>query len=275
MIVEPDFLEHWKTQMLSQTLEDPCAPLYLIRLWAHCQNRKTDALGKGSRLVVARMIAAIVRFPITGEKSAEQLFQALIDCSFIDLSSESDDAEKITVIAHDWAQANAKLVANWSNGLKGGRPRKTETQPKPKPAKRKPTDNPTQDRDNPPTTQPQVRLTDREEKIEKIEKIGEEVEVYPRLLLVLENDLTIENAISALRAGHPDFEKVPDMNLQNSFRGQLDRKKWPAAIEGLVARYAGADLERPNQTLINWLGGKPSEKNAAADPVGKRLKLNF
>ena len=107
----------------------------------------------------------------------------------------------------------------------------------------------------------------------KKENNGENVEEYPHLLCVLETDLTIENAIACLRAGHPAFAKVPDMNLQNSFAGQPDRKKWAPAIEGLVARYAGAELTVPNNTLINWLAGKPSEKNGAADPVGKRLNV--
>ncbi len=102
----------------------------------------------------------------------------------------------------------------------------------------------------------------------------EEVE-YPRLLEVLESDLSVTNAIAAIRAAHPAFRDMNSMHLENSLAGQPDRTRWPDAIGGLAARYAGADLPRPNQTLINWLNGKPIGKNAPPNPVGGRLKLDF
>ena len=40
MIVETDFLTHWKTNSLIDALDDPAAPCYLLHLWAHCQTRK-------------------------------------------------------------------------------------------------------------------------------------------------------------------------------------------------------------------------------------------
>ena len=278
MIVEPDFLEHWKTLALTQMLEDSSAPLCMIRLWTHCHNRRTDVICEGSKVSSARILAAIARWPICGEKGAESFFQALVDCQFVDIIEMDESGEKIRVIAHDWANSNSTLVANWKNGKKGGRPKKTPTQQKPKNTLGKPIQNPNPKWVNRPETHLQNGQTDRvdrEEKIDRVEGEEEEKEGYPHLLCVLENDLTIENAIACLRAGHPAFAKVPDMNLQNSFGGQPDRKKWVGAISGLVARYAGAELSVPNNTLINWLAGKPSEKNAPADPVGKRLKLDF
>jgi len=108
----------------------------------------------------------------------------------------------------------------------------------------------------------------------KKENNGENVEEYPHLLSVFEKDLTIANGIAALRAGHPAFIKTADIHLENAFKDQVDRSKWYEAVKGLIKAYAPpAELPRPNHTLSNWLAGKPSEKNGAADPVGKRLNV--
>lgn len=121
MIVEPDFLTHWKTQMLVDDLNDKAAPLYVIALWAHCQNRKTDSFEN----LTHKALKAICRFDGDGETLQESLRR----CGFLDM-----DGDKITV--HGWAEINAKLFANWENGFKGGRPKKPtgnppETQTKP------------------------------------------------------------------------------------------------------------------------------------------------
>ncbi|MGC4013403.1 MAG: hypothetical protein QM755_02635 [Luteolibacter sp.] len=148
MIVEPDFLSHWKTVMLIQELDDPAAPLYLIALWAHCQQRRTarfDSLPPGA-------LRAICRY--SGD--AARLRAALERCGFIDADAEGDGFE-----VHGWAEANAKLLANWTNGPKGGRPRKNppETHAEPTPA-------PTEER-------VPIGRTDREEK-NRIEEKREE-----------------------------------------------------------------------------------------------------
>jgi hypothetical protein len=51
------------------------------------------------------------------EGEASKLRSALERCGFIDV-----DGEAISV--HGWAETNAKLIANWENGKKGGRPKK-------------------------------------------------------------------------------------------------------------------------------------------------------
>ncbi len=93
-------------------------------------------------------------------------------------------------------------------------------------------------------------------------KEGEEGD-YRHRLKILKNDISIKNAISTLRAGHPAFSAVLDVHLQNTLKGQPDRERWPEAIEGLVAAYAGADLPRPNNALKNWLQGKPTSAGGA------------
>lgn len=122
MIVEPDFLTHWKTQMLAGELGDTHAPIYVIALWAHCQQRKSANLN-----VSDSALKAICRFP--GE--AEKLKAGLLASGFIKESQEG-------ITAHGWEERNAKLLANWQNGPRGGRPKKPTdnppiTQPKPNP----------------------------------------------------------------------------------------------------------------------------------------------
>lgn len=117
MIVDPDFLDHWKTTMLCDLLDDSSAPLCVIRLWGHCQQRrgwKFDIPAKG--------VKALCKY----KGDAEALDQALQDCEFI-----LRDGQSIEVIG--WDEHNATLIANWENGKKGGRPPKNK--PKKNPSK--------------------------------------------------------------------------------------------------------------------------------------------
>lgn len=114
MIVDPDFLDHWRTGMVVDALGDPMAPMYILRLWAHCQERKSDTFD-----IPARGLKAQCKF--TGD--ADQFEAALIEAGFIERNGAS-------VHVCGWAEKNAALLAAWSNGTKGGRPRK-ETQSKP------------------------------------------------------------------------------------------------------------------------------------------------
>lgn len=108
MIVDPDFLDHWRVGMVADAIGDPMAPIYILRLWAHCQERKA------------------VRFvmPPAGVKAqckcpADPLVfeRALIDAGFL-----ARDGDAIEVLG--WAEKNAALIAAWENGAKGGRPKK-------------------------------------------------------------------------------------------------------------------------------------------------------
>ena len=132
---------------------DEMAPLYLIRLWGHCQNRKKcdfDNLPPAG-------LKALCRF----QGDANAFDAALAECGFI-----SRDGPSVTVCG--WDEHNSSLVAAWENGKRGGRPRKpsgnqNETQEKPSgnPSKtqHKPSQNPAE--------------TDREEK-RREEKKGED-----------------------------------------------------------------------------------------------------
>lgn len=146
MIVDPDFLTHWRTLMLIDELDgDEMAPLYVIRLWGHCQQRRSD----------------IFEMPTTGLKAlcryrgdAEKLEAALVSSGFL-------ERQGICLMVPKWKDHNAALVKNWANGGKGGRPKqqKTETQTEPN---RNPNRTHGEPNENPRRTQP--------------EPIGEEVD---------------------------------------------------------------------------------------------------
>jgi len=109
MIVQPDFLDHWKTSLLCDLLEDDCAPLYVLRLWAHCQNRRTHIIACGT----PRTLKAICKAP----QDPAALHSAMIEAGYIRMDGDS-------IVAHDWDEVNASLIANWKNGKLGGRPAK-------------------------------------------------------------------------------------------------------------------------------------------------------
>lgn len=148
MIVEPGFFDHWKTRMLIDTLNDPAAPIYVQRIWEHCQLRRKWVF----EVLPPAALKALCRY----NGHANQLESALVASGFV---RRDDDG---TLTALKWDKYNASLVANWDNGAKGGRPPKGEKKPI----------------DNPPITHglPMAnpwgnpRITDREEKIEKTEK---------------------------------------------------------------------------------------------------------
>ena len=109
MIIQPDFLDHWKTQLLINELDDPMAPLYLIRLWAHCQNRKTNRFERVNQFI----LKSICKAP----HDCKKFEKAMVDAGFVRV-------EDGFIVAHDWDVVNAYLVNCWDNGKKGGRPKK-------------------------------------------------------------------------------------------------------------------------------------------------------
>lgn len=109
MIVEPAFFDHWKTRMLIDALGDEAAPIYVMRLWAHCQNQRQDTFDS----FPTEAIKAICRFP----GQAGTLESSLVASGFI-----RRDGESLVVV--NWSQYNSSLIAAWCNGKRGGRPPK-------------------------------------------------------------------------------------------------------------------------------------------------------
>lgn len=120
MIIDPDFLDHWRTRWLVDELAgDEFAPFYLIRLWGHCQTRKATRFE-----IPAPGLKGICKCTCSGQ----DLERALTACGYL-----VRDGDAVEVLK--WAEQNASLMAAWSNGGKGGRP------PKGKPGEN-PADNP-------------------------------------------------------------------------------------------------------------------------------------
>lgn len=108
MIVEPGFLDHWKVELLRRLLDSPLAPIFVLRIWEHCQLRKGWEFDLSPEAV-----ASICRW--TGDPKT--LMDALTESQFIRVSGRK-------VIIHDWDKSNRSLIAAWANGAKGGRPGK-------------------------------------------------------------------------------------------------------------------------------------------------------
>jgi hypothetical protein len=115
VIVAPDFMDHWRTRMLVSLLgQDELAPIYVLRLWAHCQNRKGCVFDLPSA-----GLQGICRY--VGDP---QQFEAAMEQSgFVQRT-------KVKIEVVGWAEYNAGLIAAWNNGKKGGRPRTVSDQAK-------------------------------------------------------------------------------------------------------------------------------------------------
>jgi hypothetical protein len=112
MIVQPNFLEHWKTRLLVKITKDPVAPLAVIRLWAHCQHSKRNEFPE----MTPAQLASICHWEI--RKPACHV--AMIKAGFVDKLTPKGFA------AHQWNEHNAQLIQKWHAGEKGGRPPKSE-----------------------------------------------------------------------------------------------------------------------------------------------------
>lgn len=111
---------------------DALAPMYIMRLWAHCQNRKGVTFA-----IPPSGIKALCHF--AGDAAA--LEEALIAAEYL-----VRDGAQVTIVG--WAQKNAQLIAAWENGSRGGRPRK-EPATIPQESVGDPEDNQTETKDKP------------------------------------------------------------------------------------------------------------------------------
>ena len=211
MIIEPDFLDHWKTRLLMRLLDTEAAPNYVIRLWSHCQTRKTNKFPEWSPAI----LASVCRWP----GDADQFWSAMMQTF-----CRSEDGH---LIAHEWDEVNASLIAAWSNGGKGGRPKK-------------PTGNP---RVNPESNPVNPRLThgvtDREDREDKTEKIQADKPPRVRFQKPTVEELTAE----AIKIGLPitDVDKFWNYYESNGWKvGKNPMKSWPAALRNWLSRLGDA-----------------------------------
>jgi hypothetical protein len=109
MIIQPDFLEHWKTRALVELTGDEAAPLAVIRLWAHCQSSRRGFFPD----MTPAQLASICRWRC----KRISCHTALIRAGFVEKLSPKG------FMAHEWAEHNRQLLQKWEAGKSGGRPK--------------------------------------------------------------------------------------------------------------------------------------------------------
>lgn len=128
MIVDPDFVDHWKTRLLVGALEgDEAAPVYILRIWSHCQNRRQWVFDNLS----SEALKALCRFP----GNANKLESSLVASGFV-------RRDETSLVVCNWEEHNRSLIAAWGNGGKGGRPPARTKGKEPKPTNQEPNDIP-------------------------------------------------------------------------------------------------------------------------------------
>lgn len=105
MIIAPDFFEHWKTKALIELTKRPESPLWVQRLWAHCQTRKAWEFRDLSALALKSICG------VPAEITPEAWKQMLLDSRFARESGKK-------LIVHEWEEHNASLVQRWQSGNK-------------------------------------------------------------------------------------------------------------------------------------------------------------
>jgi len=108
MIIEPMLPDHWKIRELKRLSGRSEAVEWLIRLWGSCQMRKSPCFDVDKPAVISATCS------YDGDPS--QFVGWLIQVGFL-------EQEGPELVAHGWAEHNAQLIANWTNGKKGGRPK--------------------------------------------------------------------------------------------------------------------------------------------------------
>jgi hypothetical protein len=207
MIIEPDFLDHWKTRLLMRLLDTEAAPNYVIRLWSHCQTRKTNKFPEWSPAI----LASVCRWP----GDADQFWSAMMQTF-----CRSEDGY---LIAHEWDEVNASLIAAWSNGGKGGRPKKPMGNPRVNPES------------NPVNPRLTHGVTDREDREDKTEKIQADKPPASRFQKPTLEQINTEAALIGLST--IEVDKFWNYYESNGWKvGKNPMKSWPAALRNWWSR---------------------------------------
>lgn len=221
MIVEPDFLDHWKTRLLVRLLGTETAPIHVIRLWAHCQSRKTDRFTGWKPTV----LASVCRW----DGDAQIFWDSMVQ-TYCFLDGD-------VLVVHDWAEVNRSLISAWNNGKNGGRP----------PSK-KPTGN------RPVIPQETDWLSDREDREDREEKnniTGTEAAnaVRPRFQKPTFDQIMEE----AARMGLPEIEcrKFESYYESNGWKvGKGKMKCWKSSLNGWKLRWEDGIRKFQQHSLI-------------------------
>jgi hypothetical protein len=225
MIIEPDFLDHWKTRLLMRLLDTDAAPNYVIRLWSHCQTRKTNTFPDWSPVI----LSSVCRWP----GDADLFWSAMLQ-TFCRI-------EDGHLVAHQWDEVNAGLIASWSNGGKGGRPKKTTGNPQKTHGLPTgyPQVNPEPNQVNPQVTHGVTDREDREDREEKTEKTQADKPPRVRFQKPTVEELTAE----AIKIGLPlsEVDKFFNYYESNGWKvGKNSMKSWTATMKTWLSRIGEA-----------------------------------
>ena len=103
MIIQSDFLHHWKTRALANQIGMEAALTALIALWSHCERRRAWEFR-----LTPLILAGICHFRGT----PEELMTPMVELGFLDPSSE-ESGEAGWYEVHDWSRVNASLIVKW------------------------------------------------------------------------------------------------------------------------------------------------------------------
>ena len=199
-------------------LDTEAAPNYVIRLWSHCQTRKTNIFPEWSPVI----LSSVCRWP----GDADVFWSAMLQTF-----CRVEDGH---LVAHQWDEVNAGLIASWSNGGKGGRPKKPTANPQL--THGLPTGYP-QVNPEPNQVNPQLThgVTDREDREEKIEKIQADKPPSTRFQKPTLEQLNTKAALIGLSA--TEVDKFWNYYESNGWKvGKNPMKSWSAALQNWLSR---------------------------------------
>ena len=191
-------------------LDTEAAPNYVIRLWSHCQTRKTNIFPEWSPVI----LSSVCRWP----GDADVFWSAMLQ-TFCRV-------EDGYLIAHQWDEVNASLIAAWSNGGKGGRPKKPTGNPRVNPEP-----NPV----NPRLTHGVTDREDREDREEKTEKTQADKPPSTRFQKPTLEQLNTKAALIGLST--TEVDKFWNYYESNGWKvGKNPMKSWSAALQNWLSR---------------------------------------
>lgn len=267
MIVQPDFLEHFKTKALVKLTRWEAAPLAVLRLWGHCQNSRRWQFPT----MTPEQLGALCAW---GEHKP-RCHVALIKAGFLKALPGGGFE------AHQWDEQNGKLIANWANGPKGGRPKKGE--------KGNPSETHGLATGNPPETDKirsdKIRVEKNVPKSKSV-GVGEIQEGGAHGARREDREERLEGGVSGaqdvqvpgaeLDAGVmtvPEFEPLPAGAFQRELEGMLkEARKARAKVEASGAACVWVDKEREGYAEdVVWYENA-LEDNAIDDARREKLK---
>ena len=105
MIIQPEFLTHWKVQALCGAIGRAEALTALLALWGNCQTSKSYV-----HRFSPEKLAGICQY----HGDPEHLLKTFVKLELL------DPLEDGKYEVHGWAEKNASYKAAWANGAKGG-----------------------------------------------------------------------------------------------------------------------------------------------------------